>query len=89
MAQSVPRDAGKLGGLNHLAPGTVRVLDRTPLEVTHILNVAVEPFPAAQMAQNFAAESYRRRALLGVLQRPRLQPTHYAGLQINLVPAES
>src|SRR5215471_14752386 len=89
MPQSVPCDAGKLGGLDHLAPASMRVLDRAPLEVANKFNLSVEAFPAAQVAQNFSAEPYRRRPLLGVLQRPRLQPTHYASPQINLVPAQS
>ena len=55
MPQSVPCDAGKLGGLNHLTPASVRVLDRTPLEVANKFNLSVEAFPTAQMAENFAA----------------------------------
>jgi hypothetical protein len=72
MAQGVPRNSGKSSGLSHLTPTPVRILDRAPFEVTHIFNLAVEAFPAAQVAQDFAAQSYRRRTLLCVLHQSRL-----------------
>jgi len=64
----VPRDARKAGGVDHLAPAPMRIFDSTALKVADkSLGIAIDPFPATQMAQDLAAQPYRRDPLFAVL----------------------